>query len=96
MLKRIKRHYLAIGIILVIASICVFCIIGYTNTAPTVSATADGVKIVLSSTRLGVLAFLAVFLGAGGIGLGGYSIKRKKADREELDKALGINKLRKK
>jgi len=95
-MRKIQRHLLAIGIVLIALSVCLFCIIGYNNYAPTISVSAEGVIISLSSTRIGVLAFLAVILGACGIGIGGYSIIRRKADRRELDEALGINKLRKK
>lgn len=91
-----RRHLLAVGVILVIAAVCLFFIISYSHSPPVISVADGEVIINLTTSRLGALALLAVSLGALGIGVGGYSIMRRKADKREMDEALGINKLKRK
>jgi len=85
----IKRHYTAIGCLMVALSGVAFAIIYKVNQSRPpgeISVGESGVRILMSAAPVGVWIVLAVVLGAGGIALAGYSTIRKRDDKDALDR----------
>ena len=83
-----KRHLLAIGCIMIVLSGIAFALIYKINQNQPpgkITVNKNGVEIVLQSAPIGIWIVIAIVLGAGGIWLIGYTLLRRRDEKNTLD-----------